>query len=85
MTGAYSSLHFGCRFALLSVGTGLLSARSALAIVFGANMGAVSEAKIVLNYVTGGPERQLFHDFAFQRLSKLCLPPRAGIIFTKNM
>ena len=33
---------------------------------------------------TGGPRRHSFHDFAFRPLSKLCFPPRAGSIFSKN-
>ena len=81
MTRASSSLHIWCKFALWSVGSGLLSARSALAIVFGANLGAVSGAKIVLIHIIGGPERALILWFHIAAAFEIVLPNEGGSHF----
>ena len=63
----------------------MLSARSALAIVFGANLGAISGVKIALIRLARGPNRPLFYDFALRPLSNLCFPQRAWIVFLRKI
>ena len=45
---------------------------------------AISGAKRVHTGIIGGPKRHVFHDFAFVPLSKSCIPPSAGSIFSEN-
>ena len=78
MTGASSSSHVWYKFASWSVGSGFLSARSALAIVFGANLGAISGAKMVLIRLTGSPEKAPFLWFRISAAFKLVLPTEGG-------
>ena len=41
-------------------------------------------AKRVHIGITGGAQRQMFHDFAFVPLSKSCFPARAASSFSQN-